>query len=42
MSIIPDHDQCARVMSDFLKVAMPEIEKCYPDWNSVEQVSVKN
>ena len=41
MSIIPDHDECAKVMSDFLATAMPEIEKCYPDWNSVEHVGGK-
>jgi hypothetical protein len=41
MSIIPDHDQCAKVMSNFLVSAMPEIEKCLPDWNSVEHGSVK-
>ncbi len=42
MAIIPDHDECARVMSDFLKSVMPEVEKCYPDWNSVEHGSVKH
>jgi hypothetical protein len=36
MTIIPDHDECANVMSSFLRSAMPEIEKCYPDWKSVE------
>jgi hypothetical protein len=41
MTIIPDHDKSARVMTDFLSTALPEIEKCYPDWNSVEGVSVK-
>jgi hypothetical protein len=41
MAIIHDHDQCATVMSDFLSAAMPEIEKCYPDWNSVEHPGAK-
>jgi hypothetical protein len=36
MSIMPDHDQCAKVMCNFLQSAMPQIEKCYPDWNKVE------
>jgi len=42
MSIIPDHDECAKVMSSFLTSAMPEVEKCYPDWDSVEKTSTKN
>jgi hypothetical protein len=42
MSIIPDHDQCAAVMTDFLRSALPEIEKCLPDWNSVEHPDQKN
>jgi hypothetical protein len=41
MTIIPDHDRCERVLSDFLTSAMPEIQKCYPDWNSVEYPGVK-
>jgi hypothetical protein len=41
MTIIPDHDRCESVMTDFLTSAMPEIQKCYPDWNSVEYGSVK-
>jgi hypothetical protein len=42
MAVIPDHDQCAKVMSGFLQSAMPEVEKCFPDWNSVENVSAKH
>jgi hypothetical protein len=42
MSIIPDHDQCAVVMTDFLTSALPEIEKCLPDWNSVEHPDQKS
>jgi Protein of unknown function (DUF3485) len=42
MSILPDHDQAVKVMSGFLQVAMPEIEKCLPDWNKVEFQSVKS
>jgi hypothetical protein len=41
MSIMPDHDECAKVMSSFLQSAMPEVEKCYPDWNKVEQIAAK-
>jgi hypothetical protein len=41
MTIIPDHDVCAKVMSGFLASVMPEVEKCYPDWNSVENPGVK-
>ena len=39
MGIIPDQDKCAAVMSQFLTAAMPEVEKCLPDWNSVEHRS---
>jgi len=42
MAIIKDHDHCADVMSSFLKSAMPEIEKCYPDWDSVEHGITKH
>jgi Protein of unknown function (DUF3485) len=42
MSILPDHDQAVKVMTGFLQVAMPEIEKCLPDWNQVEYQSVKS
>jgi hypothetical protein len=40
MAVVPDHDQCAAVMKDFLRSALPEIEKCLPDWNSVEHPGV--
>jgi len=30
-----DRTKAASVMTEFLKVALPEIEKCYPDWNKV-------
>jgi len=36
MTIIKDHDECQKVMTDFLKAALPEVEKCLPDWNQVE------
>jgi hypothetical protein len=42
MAIIPDHDECAKVMCNFLQSAMPAVEKCYPDWNSVEHGIVKH
>ena len=41
MTIIPDKMQCADVMSAFLTSVMPEVEKCYPDWNSVENGGAK-
>jgi hypothetical protein len=41
MAVIPDHDVCASVMTDFLTSSVPEIEKCYPDWNSVEHPAGK-
>jgi hypothetical protein len=41
MTIIPDHDRCATVMSGFLQSVMPEVEKCFPDWNSVEHPAGK-
>ena len=42
MTILKDHDQSAKIMSDFLKVALPEVEKCLPDWNKVELQGVKS
>ena len=36
MGVMPDHDKCAAAMTDFLSNAMPEVEKCYPDFESVE------
>jgi hypothetical protein len=36
MAVIKDHDQCQMVMTNFLTSALPEIEKCFPDWNQVE------
>ncbi len=41
MTIIPDADTCERVMRDFLAYALPPVQKCYPDWNSVEGHAVK-
>jgi hypothetical protein len=36
MTVIKDHDECEKVMTNFLTSALPEIEKCFPDWNQVE------
>lgn len=36
MALITNHDQCEKVMQNFLTAALPEIEKCLPDWNQVE------
>lgn len=33
---ISDPDVSARIMNDFLKPALPEIEKCLPDWKAVQ------
>ena len=38
---IPDHDVSAAVMRNFLTAALPQVQKCYPDWNSVEGRGVK-
>ena len=32
---IPDRDRCERVMADFLSDLMPDVQRCYPDWNAV-------
>ena len=36
MTTIKDHDECQKVMTNFLTAALPEVEKCFPDWNQVE------
>jgi hypothetical protein len=36
MTTIRDTEKSAQVMSDFLCAALPEIEKCLPDWNAIE------
>jgi hypothetical protein len=41
MTIKSDHDTAQKTMVAFLKSAMPEIEKCMPDWNQVEHPGVK-
>ncbi len=33
MTLLRDHEQSAGVMTDFLAVALPEVEKSLPDWN---------
>jgi hypothetical protein len=37
MTVIPDHDRCAAVMTDFLSAAVPQVAACYPDWAAVER-----
>jgi hypothetical protein len=32
-----DRQQAGKVMTDFLTSALPEIEKCFPDWEKVNQ-----
>jgi hypothetical protein len=41
MMVPGDNDQSAQIMTSFLQVALPEIEKCLPDWNQVEGQGVK-
>jgi hypothetical protein len=33
MTTVPNEQEAARVMTDFLTSAMPEIVRCMPDWN---------
>jgi hypothetical protein len=35
MTLMPDGDASARIMDDFLHSALPEVERCLPDWNEV-------
>jgi hypothetical protein len=37
MTLIPDHAESARVMTDFLNGAMPEVRKSLPDWEAVKR-----
>lgn len=36
LMVTPDRDQAARQMNDFLTSALPEVEKCLPDWSAVK------
>jgi hypothetical protein len=36
MNVVPEHDKSQAVMTGFLTAALPDIEKCFPDWNQVE------
>ncbi len=40
MNIVKDSAESEQVMKSFLTAALPHVEKCLPDWNSVEGVSV--
>lgn len=35
MTMLPDLEQSAAVKRDFLSFALPELTKCFPDWNAV-------
>jgi hypothetical protein len=35
MTLMPDREASARTMNDFLTYALPEIERCLPDWDNV-------
>jgi len=37
MTLLKDQDQSRKVMTEFLASAVPEVEKCLPDWNAVKQ-----
>jgi hypothetical protein len=37
---IPDAGASARVMADFMASAVPQVAKCYPDWDRVEAGTV--
>ncbi|MGB7159456.1 MAG: exosortase-associated EpsI family protein [Tepidisphaeraceae bacterium] len=37
MTLIDDHDESARVMTDFLSSALPEVRKSLPDWDAVKR-----
>lgn len=37
MTLMNDHPASARVQTDFLTHAMPEVEKCMPDWEKVHR-----
>jgi hypothetical protein len=41
LMVTPDRDRAAHQMNDFLVSALPEFEKCLPDWNEI-QASKKN
>jgi hypothetical protein len=36
MTLLNDRDKAGQVMRDFLTASLPEIEKCMPDWKTVE------
>ena len=42
MMQLHDGDAAGKIMDDFLKHALPEIEKCLPDWASVAAASRKS
>ena len=35
MTVMRDADASAQIMNDFLAGALPEIERCLPDWKNV-------
>lgn len=36
MTVLKDRERAQKTMAAFLTAALPEIERCMPDWNSVE------
>jgi len=41
MTTMRDRDESARVMADFLSNALPEVEKCLPDWQALKARTAK-
>jgi hypothetical protein len=41
LMVTPDREQAAGQMNDFLISALPEIEKCLPDWDEVKAAPAK-
>ena len=41
MSQLKDGDAAAGIMNDFLGYALPEVEKCLPDWKAVTSAAAK-
>ena len=39
MGVIGDDALAQKTMANFLSAALPEIEKCWPDWNAVEHAT---
>jgi hypothetical protein len=36
MTVLPDREQAAKVMQDFLRASLPEVERCLPDFKAIK------